>query len=175
MIREFSAKATASNQKARILFISSTVMAFAFVAVASLIDNYRGIISLFGVLLMSVAIVIYNKYVSSVYYYDITFDSEGTPLFVVRQIVGKRQSTICRIALYEIQKISRETSKERVAHKTPYEYRKYSYLPTLSPSVSYRLITSSRYEKAEILIEVSDEFASLLSEYISTAKEMREE
>ena len=36
-------------------------------------------------------------------------------------------------------------------------YRKYSYLPTLDPKVSYRLTRENSYEKAEILMEVSDE------------------
>jgi hypothetical protein len=122
-------------------------------------------------LLFVAAITIYSRYVSPVYYYDITHDSEGTALFVVRQIIGRRETTLCRIALYEIVKIEEEDSKARSEHKTPYGYKKYSYLPTIMPKRCYRITSMSRYEKAEILIEASGEFIDLLRSYAAEARE----
>ena len=49
---------------------------------------------------------------------------------------------------------------------------KYVYMPTLDPDVSYRITTASRYEHAEIIIEASDEFASLLLAYSQQARDM---
>lgn len=171
MIREFSAKAKPTNKMANMAFAACTSVGFALVLTSMLVENYRGIISLFGVLGFAAAVAIYSRYVSAVYYYDITFDSEGTPLFVVRQLIGKRETTLCRIALCEIQKIEQQTRKQSAEHKTPYTYRKYSYLPTLMPSLSYRITSVSRYEKAEIIIEASGEFINLLGTYVEEAKE----
>ena len=50
----------------------------------------------------------------------------------------------------------------------------YSYVPTLDPDVVYRLTSSSIYEKAEILVEVSDEMASLIRKYSVEARTQQE-
>lgn len=165
MIREFSVKPKPSNNKARALFIILMLLAFLLILISTLIDSYKGIVSLLGVISLSLALVIYTKYISPAYYYDITFDSGGLAVFVVRQLVGKRFTTLCRIALSDIVRVEKESAKERREHKTPMGVVKYSYLPTLDPAESHRITTSSKYEKAEILIEASDEFAGLIRSY----------
>ena len=74
MIREFSAKAKPTNNKARMVFCISAALAFAVVMVSMLIPTYRGVVSLVGMGLFVIAITVYTKYVSPIYYYDITFD-----------------------------------------------------------------------------------------------------
>ena len=128
-------------------------------------------VSLVGVSLLTLALMIYTKYIAPIYYYDITFDNEGNAVFVVRQQTGKKYTTLCRIALSEIVNIEKQTAEQMKAHKTPMGTVKYSYLPTLSPSLAYRITTSGRYERAEILIESSEEFADLLTSYSSEARE----
>lgn len=172
MIREFSSKAKPSNANARILFIVTLVFAAAFIMISMLIDEYRGVVSLVGTAFIVVAVTLYTRYVGSEYYYEVVCDSEQNWLFVVRQATGKRQSTLCRIALKDIVKIECESAKERQSHKTEAGVVKYSYLPTLYPTKSYRIIASNIYEKAEILIEVSDEFASFLRIYANEAREI---
>ena len=99
MIREFSIKAKSANGKARTAFIVCMLFAFGLVMVSAIIDRYKGLVSMAAVGFLSLAIVIYTKYLASTYFYDITIDSSGIPLFVVRQQTGKRHSTLCRIAL----------------------------------------------------------------------------
>ena len=170
MIREFSAKAKASNNNARTLFVVCMASAFAFLAVSMLIPIYRGVVSLVGIVLLVAAITVFTKYISPIFYYDITFDSEGVPLFVVRQMIGKRQTTLCRIALFEIVKVEKENIEQRKQHKTPAGFIKYSYIPTIDPASAYRITSVSRYEKSEILIEASDEFASIIKSYSEEAR-----
>lgn len=172
MIREFSVHAKSSNGKARALFIASMVGSFALISASMLSPLYKGIISLFGVVLLVAAITIYTKYLAAEYFYEVMIDSDSRPLLIVRQRVGKKQSTICRIGLYEVVKIDKESKKERREHKTPQDYKKYFYLPTIDPEIVYRLTAISRYEHAEIVIEISDELASLLSSYIKEAREL---
>lgn len=172
MIKEFSASPRPSNNKAKasayILFASAIIIFF----VSMKIPHYRGVVSLFATVLLIAGILIYTRYISPLYYYDIMMDSEGTPLFVVRALNGKRETTLCRIALYEIMKVEREDRAARRAHKTPKTHMKYVYVPTLDPDVTCRLTTASRYERSEIIIEASEEFATLLRNYSIEAREM---
>ena len=170
MINECSVHAKPKNNNAKILFGVLLAAALVLMIVSRIIDLYKGVLALCGIVFLTASVLVYTRYIGASYYYDITSDSEGYPLFVVRQLVGNRYSTLCRIGLNEITSINRETAAERNAHKTPYGTRKYVYLATLGAEVSYRLITKSRYESSEIIIEVSDEYASLLSGYVDEAK-----
>ncbi len=172
MIREFSASPKPSNKKAEISAYASFILAIVIFFVSTQISHYRGVVSLFASVFLIAGILFYTKYISTVYYYDIMLDCEGTPLFVVRAIGGKRETTLCRIGLAEIMKVEREDRAARRAHKTPKSHMKYVYMPTLDPDVSYRITTASRYEHAEIIIEASDEFASLLLAYSQQARDM---
>ena len=170
MINELSTKAKSSNNKAKITFYVTFIAAAAIFAVSFVLPRFSGLVGNVGLILIVAAILVYCKYVSPEYYYDITHDSNGSAVFVVRMISGKRQSTFCRIGLAEIVKIEREDATARRAYKTPAGVRKYSYCPTLMPDVTYRIYTRSRYEKAEIIIEVSDEFTDMLRSYAAEAR-----
>lgn len=172
MIKEFSASPKPSNNKAKILSFASFAIALAIFAVSTVIKHYSGVVSMLSTSFLVVGIVLYTRYLSPVYYYDIMLDSEGTPLFVVRAVNGKRATTLCRIGIAEIMKVEREDRAARRAHKTPKTHMKYVYTPTLDPDVTYRLTTASRYEKAEIVIEASEEFAEMLVSYSVEAKQM---
>lgn len=170
VIREFSVKAKPSNNKARTLFIVFMLLAFVLVMLSTVVSEYRGIIAFSGVGFLTLSLLFYTKYILAVYYYDVMIDSSGIPLLVVRQQTGKRQSTLCRIALSEIVSIEREDKAKRKGHKTTSDYKKYSYLPTLDPDLCYRIIMENGYERAEILIEISEDMAGLLSSYVDEAK-----
>ena len=73
---------------------------------------------------------------------------------------------------YEIVKVEIEGAEARRSHKTPAGVKKYSYVPTLSPEFAARIYTSGRHEKAEILIEVTEEIARLISDYAKEAREL---
>ncbi|MBQ7386933.1 MAG: hypothetical protein IJW03_02075 [Clostridia bacterium] len=170
MINELSAKAKSSNNNAKVAFYVTFIAAVVIFGVSFILPRFSGLVGNVGLIMIVAAVLIYSKYVSPEYYYDVTHDSAGSAVFVVRMITGKRQSTFCRIGLAEIVKIERESAEERKKHKTPRDTKKYSYCPTLMPSITYRIYTRSRYEKAEIIIEVSDEFASLLERYAAEAR-----
>ena len=173
MIREFSIKLKPTNNKARTVFVSCMIAAFLLIMLSTLVELYHGLVSLVGMIFLVAAVTVYTKYLSVVFYYDITLDSEGTPLFLVRQTIGKRQTTLCRIGLAEIKKVEKEDRSARKAHKTPTGFRKYAYLPTLDPDVVYRLTSVSRYEKSELIIEISDELAELIRSYSLEAAQMQ--
>ena len=171
MINEASLNPKPQNNNAKIAFLLAILIsAIGFVTYFS-IDRYRGIVGLFALFTLVTAILFYTKYISPEFHYDITHDSENTPIFVVRQIIGKRQTTLCRIDLSDIKEIRRVNKSERRAHKTPSGYRKYVYSPTLFPSEVFILTVIGRYERAEIIIEGDGGFVKLLEEGAAEARQ----
>lgn len=170
MIKEHTVHVKSKNSNAKILFGVLAAISAVLIVTSMVMQLYKGVLGLVGIIFLTAAVLVYTKYLGAEYYYDVTIDSSGYPLFIVRQLVGKRYSTLCRIGLTEIRDVKRETAAERKTYKTPYGVRKYVYFATLGAAVTYRLITKSRYEEAEILIEISDEFAELLISYVKEAK-----
>lgn len=173
MINEFSVHAKPSNKNALVISMTSFACAAAFFVVAWFTEGLKWIPQLICLILTVVGLTLLTRYVLPKFFYDVTVDTEGTPLFIVRQQNGKRQTTLCRIAFADIRKIEEETAAERRAHKTPPGYIKYTYVPTLFPQNTYRIISVSRYEHAEIVIECTPEMAQTLSDFASEAREMR--
>ena len=179
MINELQIRLKPTNNKAKVAFwILGACAVISFIAYYLMRGGgveRASLVGLLGLIFLTASLTFYTKYMSSVYYYEIMRDVSGVPLFLVKQVVGKRVSTLCRIALYEIKKIERTTVAERKAYKTPTDRRRYSYVPTFMPDVTYRLTTLSRYERAEIYIEISDEFAEIFSAYVSEAQTLAAE
>ena len=173
-MRELTVHAKPTNNKAKKLYFLLLGIAALDVITYILLRNLgipkSGLVGVLAVVLITAAVFIYTKYVGPRYYYEITADSYGTPVFVVRQENGKRATTLVRISLSDIARLDRESAAGRKAHTTPYGVRKYFYIPTLYPSVTYRMTVSSRYEKAEVIIEITDELADFLRREISEAK-----
>ena len=162
MISEFSVKAKAKNNNAKFLFFALLSAAAVTAVVYSTVELYKGVIGILALAFITAAVSVYTRYMSAEYYYEITFDYNHNPVFVVRQRVGKKDTTLCRMDLYAITEVTRQDKKERKEHKTPQGYLKYNYTPTLSPDETYLITVFSRYEKAEIRVEISEEFASLI-------------
>ena len=179
MIREFSTHAKPTNNKAKVAFFVFIILAaidmVAYALMRRLGVNKSGLVGVFVIVFITVAIYYYTRYVGAAYFYEVTFDSFGTPVFVVRQLTGKRSSTLCRINVADIRRAIHETPKEYKAHKTPFDYKKYNYVPTVYPNETYRLIIAGRHEKAEIIIECTAEFASMLLSYAEEARSISSE
>ena len=117
MINEHFTKTKASNQNAhRALYTLLLTAGLLFIGYC-VSPLYKGIIGLFCVGAITAAVLIYTKYVGAEYFYDITYDSNNTPIFVVRQMSGKRSTTLCRIDLHSIVKVERLDKAARKEHK----------------------------------------------------------
>ena len=173
MIREFSVRPTPTNKNAKVFFIAALCLSLLTLILYFSVEKYKGIVGLFIIFFLTAAILVYTKYISAQYYYDITFDSEGAPIFVVRQITGKRQTTLCRIDLYAIRSVTHLLAEERKKHKAPEGAARYVYTPTLFPDRVCVVYVKSSYEHAELVIECSEEFSSLLLSYAEQARQMR--
>ena len=170
MITPQSARLKATNNKAKSVTFISLIAATVLTAVYMAIPAYKGIVGMVLITAIVVAVFVYTKYLAPIYFYDIGFDGYGVPVFIVREMTGRRQSTFARVSLADITEIKRESAEERKKHKPPQGYRSYIYSPTLDPDVTYRLTVVNRYEKAEIVIEVSEEYAAMLWAYAEEAR-----
>jgi len=173
VIKDFSVTPRPKNKNAKILMCAFFALALISLIIATFVDKYKGVIGMVTLASLTTAILVYTKYVSVVFHYDIMAEGLDEPLFVVRQTVGKREVTLCRIALATITRIEKESAAQRRAHKSESGVAKYVYTPTLAPSESHRIFVFSRYEKAEIIVEISDEFAQMLMSLANEAKLMR--
>ena len=173
MAKSFSTRPKPSNNYAKIVFFVTLGVAAVLFVAYFLMDSYKGIVGTVALFVLVTAILIYTKFISPAFYYDVICDDGEVPLFVVRQITGRRSTTLCRVELADIISITHETDAEMREHKTPNGYRKYVYTPTLFPNEVYRLTVVSKYENAEIIIEISEELSELLRSLVVEAKELR--
>ena len=170
MLRDFSVTPKAKNKNAITLMSAFFAISLISLIVTLFLEKYKGVVGLVTFASLITAILVYTKYVSVVFHYDIIAEGVDEPLFVVRQTVGRRNETLCRISLLNVTSIKKETAEERRTHKTPAGVAKYVYTPTLFPSENYRISVFSRKQKAEIIVEISDEFANALTEMVSEAR-----
>lgn len=175
MIKDFSVTPKPKNKKALLLMCSFFALAIASVIVAIFIEKYKGVVGMITLAALTTAILVYTKYVAVTFHYDIVGEGIDEPLFVVRQTVGKKNVTLSRISLADITSVKLETAKERRAHKSASGVARYVYTPTLSPSESYRISVSSRYEKAELIVEITEPFAEALLSMSEEARMLRAE
>ena len=172
-MKDISVRATPQNKNAKVAFLITFLLsALGFVAY-SMIDSYRGIVGLVALMFLVTAILFYTKYISPVFFYDLTLDGADNSVFVVRRVVGRRQSTFCRVALADIVSVEHESREEYKRHKTPTGLVKYVYAPSLFPKEVYRITVKGRYDKAEIVIEASQEFTDAIKEYAKEARLLR--
>lgn len=175
MIKELSVRAKPANRKAHVISAACLIAAAVLFVTRLIVNRFAGIIDLGTIGCITASVFLYTKYISSNYYYETMITTDGEPLFLVRRLTGKRSTTLCRISFAEILSVKAESAEEFKKHKTPRGVVKYLYTPTLFPEKVYRIQMRSAYERAEIVIECSDEFAALISSWAKEARVSRED
>lgn len=170
MIKEFSAHAKSSNKKARYIFFACLGSTIIMTLVYMLAWKFKGLIGLVDTIFITATIYIYNRYMGTEYFYDVTFDHMGAPVFLVRHRIGKRETTMCRIDLDAVVNVEKMPAEKRKSYKPDSGVIKYSYYPTMSPDTLYLMTVRSHTEKADVFIEISDEMADLLLSYSMEAR-----
>jgi predicted glycoside hydrolase/deacetylase ChbG (UPF0249 family) len=108
VIKEFSVTPKPQNKNAKILMCAFFVLALISVVITIFIDKYKGVVGMVTLASLTTAILVYVKYVAVTFHYDIVAEGVDEPLFVVRQTVGKRNATLCRVAFADIVKVEKE-------------------------------------------------------------------
>ncbi len=168
-MREFSVHPKSQSDRAKYMFFAMLGSGLLIFFLSMLLQRFRGVVSFVGMIFIVGAVYIYTKYMGAEYYYDITVPDE-TPFFIIRHVIGKRSSTLCRVELSSILSVSKLNREQMKAHKTEEGVARYSYFPTMSPETVYLVKVRSSLEKADIFIEGTDEFAKVLMECAEEAR-----
>lgn len=172
MISELSVSPRPANKSANITFGALLFCAAITTVLYLTAERFRGVIGLLTVAFITAAVLVYTRYIAVKYYYDVTFDTSSQAVFTVRQLIGRRISTLCCIRLSSITKLEYEKREERRAHKIPLGTKKYNYTPTLIPEDTIRIYSKTRTETAEIVIEGTRELLLRLDTFASEAREI---
>ena len=172
MVKEFFIHARPSNKKASTVVRGAIISAALCLIACFFINRYQGVVSTAAVIFAAVAILFYTKYVTAEYIYELVNDSEGVALFVVRTRTGRRETTMLRLPLYAIASIERVSGEEMQKTRTDPSYPRHNYCPTFRPESAVLLRFRSRFDSADVYIEVSDE---LVSHLLSLAESEREQ
>ena len=184
MISEMTITPKAENNKAKtFVAVLGTLGAFVF-GISMFVELYSGLIALAAMLMIVAALTIAVKYLLSEFKYEI-LNADGEWLFVVGQRSGKRYTTLCRVSLASVVSIKKKVigKKEKLDaydrlqrlngfryFKSYQNYQRYTYIPTLMPESYYVMTVASRYEKAKISLQLTDEMAELLRSYAEEAR-----
>lgn len=173
MIQEFAVRPVPKNQNARMLFFAFLGGAAATIAVSYFISAYKGIVQLASLILLVAAVTVYTRYLSAVYSYEVTYDSDRTPIFVVCRFSGKRRTSLCRVDIADIAEIETLSAEQYRAYKTEQGIKRYNYTPTLFPPEVNLMRVRGRYEKADVLLEITAECRDVLLSYVAEARATR--
>ena len=177
MIIPFSLNPEAKNKKARFVFTACLGSAVIAIILSGFMDKYRGIVGLFILAFFTAAIFVYNKYMASVYTYEVTMADNGEALFVIGQRQGRRYTTLCRVGLASVISVDTLNKDQLKAYKADRTIARYSYHPTMSPDELCLIKVRSSYEKADVFVELPEEYAKRIMDYsaIARANELMDE
>ena len=175
MIKDFSAHPKPQNNNSKKVMWAFFVLGAVAAVFSVVLESYRGVVGLLALAFISSGILMFTKYVSVAFYYDIIAEDVDTPMFVVRQRVGKRDVTLCRVELADIVSVKKETAAERKAHTKERGTSYYVFAPTLNPATSYRMRVVNAREHAELILEGTDEFFEKITELATEARALRQD
>lgn len=163
MIQDMTLRVKPNKRPALTALITLLALAAAGFVTSLLVSHYRGLLQLGAAVLIVAALTLYARYLGTRYSYEIFTDGgNAEPLFIVRQETGKRISILCRITLAGIAEavpLSMKEAKERAQKDT---VPRYIYTSTLGVDRVWFLKVRARHESADLIMEGSDEFFTLL-------------
>lgn len=172
MISEISFRPKPSNNKAKVTFYTCLAIGLGVALFSMTLELYRGVVGVLAIPFIVAAVYTYQRYMGANYSYDVVCGDSGA-LFVVRQLIGKRSSTLVCIDLASVGSVKRLEREALSAYKPAKDTAVYRVCPTMSPEFCYCISSSTRYSKTEILVELTAEAAALISSYAAEAKELK--
>ncbi len=173
MISDMKFHPKASNMKGKRVFLITLLLALALFLCSLLLSGYQSLVQLLAFVILTISLYFYNRYMATSYEYEITTDSDNTPVFVVSSYQGKRVSTLCRIALWDVTSIVRYTKEELAKREVDKEVSVHKFMPTFSAEIVTIVCVRSPHEKCDLWLETPEEFDAYFLSLIKEAKEMR--
>ena len=173
MIPDMRFRPKTSNVKGKRVFLLTLLLALVTFLCSLLLTEYQGVVQLIAIVILTVSLYFYNRYVATVYEYEITTDNDGAPVFVVCVYQVKRTSTLCRIALWDVTGVARYLAEELKKLPRDKSVGIHKFNPTLSPQTITVISVRSQYEKSDLWIESSEEFDAYFLSLVAQAKASR--
>ena len=173
MIADMKFRPKASNAKAKRVFLLTLLLALSVFVLSLFLPSYQSVVQLVALVILTVSLFFYNRYLASVYEYEVTTDSDGVPVFVVCVYQPKRTSTLGRIALWDVTEVKRYTREEYSHLPKNKEVATYKYNPTFSPDTITVISVRNANEISDLWIESTEEFDAYFLSIVAQAKEMR--
>ena len=173
MISDMKFRPKSTDTTGRRAFLLTLLLALATFLGSLLLESYQGVVQMVALVLITVSLYFYNRYIATTYEYEITTDNDGAPVFVVLAYQGKRTSTLCRVALWDVIGVTRFTPEALKAQQRDKEVGIHKFTPSFSPSVITVISVRSPYEKSDLYIESSEEFDSYFLSLVAEAKSLR--
>lgn len=172
-ILEFTYRPVPKKGIANALFFGILALSIIPVVLSVIMLRYKGLISLCAVVLFTVAIVIYARYIAAEYAYVVMY-SGNSPMLVATKTIGKRVTTLLSVALSDISLVAEKGTDEanRVEKKG---VKKYNFSVSIIPDKTYILVAKTRYENMLITLEGSCDFARRIDEYAVIARAYEQE
>ena len=170
MVNEMVYTAKPQNKTSKSVFLGLLGTSMLLVLAAMIIPKYTGIVWMFALGFITATIYVYNRFVGSVYRYEINNEG-GRPSFAVAMQMGNTARTMARVDLSSIIEVKRMSRAEYRAHKCDKGSLKYPYFPTMFAPEVYLVAIRSEFENADIFIEASEEFISALESYVTSSDE----
>lgn len=168
MYNEISCVARAKNNVAKSVLIGLVGSSLIFVAAAYMTPVLSGIVWMVAFIFIVASLYVYNRYVGAEFCYSI--ENVGVPSLIVTQRVGKTVKTMARLDVDSLTELRLLSGEEYRKHKCAKGVMRYSYFPTMRPSEVYLVSMRSRYEDADVFIEIDDRFASALRQLMEQTR-----
>ena len=170
-ILDFTFRPKSDKRNAKLIVLLLLLFSAGIVAASVISPQYKGVISLLAVISLMVAVYMFVRYVMSDYAYAVINSDGDCPTLIVTRTVGKRVTTLSSLSLTDIKSVEKMTVEPK---RERYE-RKYNFCQSLSPKETFVLRVATRYEKYTMHLEITNEVAERLREYIEIAKSLEPE
>ena len=167
----FTYRPIAKKKNAYPLFFTLLSVSLALVILSMQLEHYAGVVSVFAVVGLTAAVLVYLRYIGGDYVYNVTVGSEGEAYFVIDKVVGKKITTMCVVKLESIIRIQMFTKNSENKYVPDKTVKRHNYAPSFSPDEFAVMYTAGIDGRAEVVLECSKEFADRLMLYSEYAKE----
>ncbi len=139
------------NKKAQSLIILFFAGSIALLLLSAVLKGlpFLWVIQLFAILLLVAAVFLITRYLTKGYIYRI---ADGDLTVTEISSGGKRQLTVCRVALASIEECFEYSGGEGIKKYKGQHKRIFDYRPDLAPDKSILLLTNEGGEEAVILL-----------------------
>ena len=174
-ILEFTYRPRANKKRVFPLFFTLLALSGVLMILSVQLERFKGVVSLGGLVGITVCMYLYLKYMSASLVYSVMIDSNKEAVFLVNKVVGKRSSLMYSSYISNIESIQKFTKETKKDYKPSRNAKKFNFSVTYGCEEFYVMKEKSRLGDFEVVLECTDAVAQRLLEYSEIAKAKADE